>query len=55
VPAGRLAGGAPPPTPPSLPTPPPAPAHAMGEALELLDPGLPIGLFERLLERVSAL
>jgi RNA polymerase sigma-70 factor, ECF subfamily len=42
---------------PALPTPPPAsaPAHAMGEALELLDPGLPLGLFERLLETVSSL
>lgn len=43
------------PATPALPTPPPAPAHAMGEALELLDPGLPIGLFERLLETVSTL
>lgn len=37
------------------PAPPPAPAHAMGQALELLDPGLPLGLFERLLVAVASL
>jgi RNA polymerase sigma-70 factor (ECF subfamily) len=39
----------------ATPTPPPAPPHAMGQALELLDPGLPLGLFERLLDSVAAL
>ena len=38
-------------------TPPPAPApdHPLGQALAALDPGLPIGLVERLLERTSQL
>jgi RNA polymerase sigma-70 factor, ECF subfamily len=43
------------PTPIAAPPPAPAPTDPFGQALDRLDPGLPIGLFERLLERISQL